>query len=199
MGDKNSTHAQIERLIEMANELEERELALNQETEHLEQMRTSLDERERKLSAAAAEAEELAKTKGLAKSAGDAPQVERPLAEKQAEKPAEKPTVSAANKAETTRNTVLEINDILKSIFQDYSSSVHQISAQMSTVTAAMMCAAVTCVLENQGFDAKAVVYGGNGKIAPKRRAERGMCLAVHVFTVCGQTAADRCGDKRRT
>lgn len=54
-------------------------------------------------------------------------------------------------------DTVVEITEILKSIFWDYSKNVHQISTQMSTVTAAMMCAAVSCVLEDRGFNAKEV------------------------------------------
>ena len=70
--------------------------------------------------------------------------------------PVWQPAPPAAPKAaKPSAEIVTEINEILKSIFQDYSGSVHQISSQLSTVTAAMMCAAVTCVLENRGFDAK--------------------------------------------
>ena len=46
---------------------------------------------------------------------------------------------------------------MLKSIFWDYSASVQHINSQLSTVTAATTCAAITCLLENRSFDAKEV------------------------------------------
>ncbi|HPJ02069.1 MAG TPA: leucine-rich repeat domain-containing protein [Candidatus Limiplasma sp.] len=144
MGNQNSTQEQIERLIELANELEKRELALNQESKQLEQMRQTLDERERMLTA------------GVVKAVNDAAAKPKPDPELKPEKPApESKAAPAPEKTVPSAQTVAEINEILQSIFWDYANSVHTISSQLSTVTAAMMCAAVTCVLENRGFDAK--------------------------------------------
>ncbi len=154
MGEKSSTQAQIEKLIELANNLEKRELALNRETEHLESLRAALDERERKLSAAAAKAVNDAAAQKPSVEA-DRPPLAPPQAEAPEQAPAEEAKAPEPEKAAASAQAVTEINEVLQSIFWDYANSVHTISSQLSTVTAAMMCAAVTCVLENRGFAAK--------------------------------------------
>ena len=205
MGEKNQNQTQIEKLIEMANQLEQRELALSRETRYLEEMKTSLEAQEKKFSAVKAE-----RAEGVFQE-GQAPQPkpvlrEKPMGQPAAElqsvpKPAPMPvrqaaaapapqpvrqaaaapvavpqpvrqavpapvaapmavSAPAAQKPvpqKSAADAVTEINQILQSIFWDYSNSVHQISSQLCTVTAAMMCAAVTCVLENRGFNTKDV------------------------------------------
>ncbi|MFH1512457.1 MAG: leucine-rich repeat domain-containing protein [Bacillota bacterium] len=181
MSDKNLNQSQIEKLIEMANQLEKREQALSRESSHLEKLRAALDERERRLSSQA-DAEPLSRSRAAAEPASVKSEPvyrERPLnaplaappppARPQSTAPA-KPKAPAPKAQAMSSDTVSELSDILKNIFWDYSNSVHQISSQLSTVTAAMMCAAVTCVLENRGFDAKDVfmqemeklLHGGN-------------------------------------
>lgn len=154
MGEKSGTQAQIEKLIELANNLEKRESALNRETEQLEALRAALDERERRLSAVAAKAVNEA---AALKPAGEpaAPPAARPQAETPVKAPAETVKAPEPEQAAASAKAVTEINEVLQSIFWDYANSVHTISSQLSTVTAAMMCAAVTCVLENRGFAAK--------------------------------------------
>ena len=142
MGDNSQNQTQIEKLIEIANQLEQRELALSREARHLEEMKASLEEQERRLAATA-----------KPEAAHTPPQ----LAHTPARPAAPVPAAPKPAQQKTTVEAVREINEILQSIFWDYSSSVHQISSQLSTVTAAMMCAAVTCVLENRGFNAKEV------------------------------------------
>jgi hypothetical protein len=165
MGDKSQNQTQIEKLIEIANQLEQRELALSREAKHLEEVKASLEEQERLLSAARAAKPEAAAEAAATRSAlrekpvtapesAPIPQFSQQPVRPSAPLPApQKP----AQQQKTTVEAVKEINEILQSIFWDYSSSVHQISSQLSTVTAAMMCAAVTCVLENRGFNAKEV------------------------------------------
>ncbi|HPF86689.1 MAG TPA: leucine-rich repeat domain-containing protein [Candidatus Limiplasma sp.] len=116
---KGKNQAQIDTLIEIANTLEHKELALEREEKQLLKLHAELDERERKL--------------GKKADADGAPL------------PDEAADISA------------EVAGVLKSVFWDYANNVHQISTQMSTVTAAMMCAAVTCVLEHRGFNAREV------------------------------------------
>ncbi len=192
MGDKNQSQSQIEKLIEMANQLEQREQALSRESSHLEKLRAALDERERKLSTSQADrAEPLFRGRPAAEPApvkSEPAYRERPLnapqaappppARPQSVAPAKPKAPAPAPKAQAmSSDTVSELSDILKNIFWDYSNSVHQISSQLSTVTAAMMCAAVTCVLENRGFDAKDVFMqemekllqgGGLGEVCAK-------------------------------
>lgn len=153
MGDKKHKRRQMERLAEIANELEEREFAISREAKYLEELKAELDERERRIVAA-----------GAALTSR-----ERPLLDGEENKPAGRETpVQAASAPQSeavpvtplpqpSAKIVAEINGILKSVFWDYSNSVHHISTQISTVTAAMMCAAVTSILENRGFDVKAV------------------------------------------
>jgi len=174
MGDKNQNQTQIEKLIEMADQLEQRELALSRESKYLEELRASLEEQERKFAAeaerpaaapqAAAPAEPKPVTREKPIAAPEPAPVSKPapipqLAQQSVRPSAALPVKPAPAPAQqkTTVEAVKEINEILQSIFWDYSSSVHQISSQLSTVTAAMMCAAVTCVLENRGFNAKEV------------------------------------------
>ena len=151
MGDKKRRRKQLERLAEITRELEERELVLSREARYLEELKTELDARERRIAAA-----------GEAMSAHALPEEEpakpgpiyreRPLSQEQpGQKPSQKPSEPS------TAKTVAEINGILKSVFWDYSNNVRRISSQMSTVTAAMLCAAVTSMLENRGFDMKDV------------------------------------------
>ncbi|HPJ01299.1 MAG TPA: leucine-rich repeat protein [Candidatus Limiplasma sp.] len=151
MGDKKRRRKQLERLAEITRELEERELVLSRETRYLEELKTELDERERRLvaageamSARAIPAEEPAQPNPVYR--------ERPLSQEQPEqKPVQKPSEPS------TAKMVAEMNGIVKSVFWDYSSNIRRISSQMSTVTAAMLCAAVTSMLENRGFDMKDV------------------------------------------
>jgi len=200
MRDKNSRQAQIERLIELTNELEKRDLALTQESKRLEQLREALDKRERELSAAEARRRAQGENAGL--------HTPPPLVAPQSVKPAEKPQAAPAAQAnapvravpEISAQAATEISDILKSISWDYSNSVHQISSQMSTVTAAMMCAAVTCVLENRGFDAKAVFMEEMEKML-QGGGPGGACAATAGHTrpdaepVPGPQATDRQAD----
>ena len=181
MGEKSNTQAQIEKLIELANNLEKRELALNRETEHLEALRAALDERERTLSAAAAKAVNDAAAAPKPALETVKPPLASPQAEAPVKAPAEKAKTPEPEKAADSAKAVSEINEVLQSIFWDYANSVHTISSQLSTVTAAMMCAAVTCVLENRGFAAKDIFMeevekilkgGGLGAACTKPAAE---------------------------
>lgn len=156
MRDKNNGKSQIEKLIELANELEKREHALSQESEQLDKLRSSLNERESRLHAAPAGLQAV-KSEALLRQRPLIPPPHQPAARR--EIPASPRPVPAAKPADSAAQTVTEINEILRSIFWDYANSVHLISSQMSTVTAAMMCAAVTCVLENQGFNAREVFF----------------------------------------
>lgn len=153
MGDKKHKRKQMERLAEIANELEEREFAISREAQYLEELKAELDERERRIIAASAALSSR----------------EHPLQDGEEEKPDDRkqpvPVSPAPQNTAAPKNSppqpsakiVAEINGILKSVFWDYSNNVHHISTQISTVTAAMMCAAVTSMLENRGFDAKTV------------------------------------------
>ena len=147
MSDKKVSRAQIEKLIEMADQLEKRELAVSRETKYLEELQASLDERERGLADAKADKPVRPPHKPEAKETGTVHR-EQPVAA-----PSPKAPKAIAQKAYADPDS--EINDVLQSIFRDYSDSVHQINTQLSTVTAAMMCAAVTCMLENRGFSVK--------------------------------------------
>ena len=147
MSDKKVSRAQIEKLIEMADQLEKRELAVSRETKYLEELQASLDERERGLADAKTETPVRPPHKQEAKETGTVHR-EKPVAA-----PRPKAPKAIAQKAFADPDS--EINDVLQSIFRDYSDSVHQINTQLSTVTAAMMCAAVTCMLENRGFSVK--------------------------------------------
>ena len=153
MGDKKHKRKQKERLAEIANELEEREFAISREAQYLEELKAELDERERRIiaaSAALSSREHPLRDEEDTKPAGREIPVQAP--------PAPQPTPAPkASPSRPSAKIVAEINGILKSVFWDYSNNVHHISTQMSTVTAAMMCAAVTSVLENKGFDMKAV------------------------------------------
>ena len=158
------------------------EKALSQESEELEKLRSSLDEREDRLASTAAPQsvprEPLLKPQPLVYPS------QKPAAKP--EPPAKQPV---AKPAPSTAQAVAEINDILKSIFWDYSNSVHLISSQLSTVTAAMMCAAVTCVLENKGFNARDVFFEEMEKML-KSGGLGGVCAAAPPYAgpVTGET-----------
>ena len=142
MGKKKQKLAQAEKLAEIAATLKKRELELTKEEKQLFQLQSKLDERERSI--AALEAKVLSGVLNEQQESNAPDMLKAPRAEKEASSP---PKPSAEE--------VVEMNGVLRSIYQDYSSSVHQISSQLSAVTAALMCSAVTCMLENRGFNAK--------------------------------------------
>ncbi len=149
MGDKKKKRRQMERLEEIAQELEEREFALSREVEYLAQQKRELEAREQEL-AKASEALPLHNVPMSLAPQEEPVYRERPLSPQ--------PVVESGNRsAQPPAKVVAEINGIVKSVFWDYSSNVRQVSSQISTVTAAMMCAAVTSVLENRNFDMKEV------------------------------------------
>ena len=152
MGDKKKRRKQKERLAAIAAELETRELAVDREAQALRELKAELDERERLLAQAGAALPgptppgrdvdgHMPQSRDNAATAPAAPSINPP----------------AAVPPQPIAKTVAEINGILKSVFQDYANNVQHISSQISTVTAAMMCAAVTSLLENRGFDVKDV------------------------------------------
>ncbi len=154
MGDKKKKRRQMERLAEIAHELEEREFALSREVEYLAQQKRELEAREQEL-AKASEALPLHDVP-MTQAPQEKPVYrERPLSPQPS---APQPVVETGDSpAQPSAKIVAEINGIVKSVFWDYSSNVRQVSSQISTVTAAMMCAAVTSVLENRDFDMKEV------------------------------------------
>ena len=141
MGERKQKRKQKERLVELANELKKRELEISRKSQTIDELKKKLGERERQIAAA-----EAAK-----------PMSAHPVQGAAGSVPGKSVAVASAAPKKPSAEIVAEINEVLKTIFWDYSHSVQEISGQISTVTAAALCAAVTCILENRSFDIKDV------------------------------------------
>jgi hypothetical protein len=153
MGDKKQKRRMMERLAEIANELDEREFAISRDAQNLREQKAELDERERRVtaaSAALASSEFPLRDSEKLKATGQDKPPGRQVAPPDVPKPEKQP-------AQPSKKAVAAVSEMLKSVYSDYSGNVRHISTQISTVTAAMMCAAVTSMLEGRGFDMRAV------------------------------------------
>lgn len=166
MGDRKRNRKQIEKLVDIANDLEKREQELNRKSQYFDELKLKLGDWERRIAAAeAAKAEHALAAREAEgqraayreKAVGATPVPQN--AQKPVAPPLRAPLAAAAQGAAQSLSAgiVQEINEVVKSVFWDYSSSVQQISSQISTITAATLCAAVTCILENRSFDVRAV------------------------------------------
>ena len=146
---------QMETLVQLAKELEAQEQAIHQKSGLLEDLRLQLAQRERSIAAAEAAVPENIDPPHEADTIQFIHREKASDALSSMPKSTAQPVKEAAAPDTPSAAIIEEIQNILKTIFLEYSTSVHQINSQISTITASTMCAAVTSVLENRNFNAK--------------------------------------------